>query len=69
MLEAQLKLAYEKGYTDGLKQVRDFGDKDKNTYYALTKLFEHLGIVDQPKIVNAYKSYILDEAKSFNAIS
>jgi hypothetical protein len=65
MLEAQLKLAYENGYADGIKQVRDFGDKDKNTYYALNKLFEHLGIKND-KLVNKYKAYILAEAEAIS---
>ena len=61
---------YRKGYEDGIeagkKEFRSFGDPDKDVYYHLTKLFAHLGVVDQPKIVNAYKSYIMDEAKSLN---
>lgn len=57
---------FEAGVEHGVKQFRSFGDLDKDTYYHLTKLFEHLGVTDQPKLVNKYKSYIIDEAKSFN---
>jgi hypothetical protein len=57
---------YQDGFEEGLKGFRAFGDLDKDTYYHLTKLFAHLGVVDQPKLINKYKGYIMDEAKSFN---
>jgi len=55
---------YQDGIEEGKKQFRSFGDLDKDTFYHLTKLFEHLGVKND-RLVNKYKSYILDEAKSF----
>lgn len=52
------------GYQKGLKEMRTFGDLDKDTYYHLTKLFALHGVIDNPKLVNAYKTYITDEGKS-----
>lgn len=58
---------YQDGYEKGLKEMRTFGDLDKDTFYHLTKLFALHGVIDNPKLVNAYKTYITDEGKSLRA--
>jgi hypothetical protein len=66
-LESARKISesmYQDGYEKGLKEMKTFGDLDKDTFYHLTKLFSLHGVVDNPKLVNAYKTYITDEGKS-----
>lgn len=57
---------YLRGLEDGKKEFRKFDDKSATVYYHLTKVFEYLGIENQPKLVDKYKTYILGEADSIN---
>ena len=57
---------YQDGKEAGLKELREFDDKDKTVYYHLTKIFTYLGVEKQPKLVDKYKTYLLEESKSFN---
>ena len=56
-------LGYEAGIEAGIKQFREFDDKEKTVYYHVTKILSYLG-VENPKIANAYKSYLIDEGKA-----
>jgi len=57
---------YQDGVEEGKKQFRSFEDQNATVYYHITKVFEYLGVEKQPKLVDKYKSYIMEECKSFN---
>ena len=51
---------YRDGVEAGLKEFRDFGDKEKTVFYHVTKILAYLG-VENPKIANAFKGYFMAE--------
>lgn len=58
-------LGYEAGLEAGKKEFRTFDDEEKTVFYHVTKILAYLG-VENTKIANAYKAYLIDEAKSIN---
>ena len=58
---------YKDGVEEGIKTFREFdGDTNATVYYHMTKLFEYLGVTNQNKLVDKYKTYVIEEAKSIN---
>jgi hypothetical protein len=56
-------LGYEAGVEAGKKEFREFDDKEKTVFYHVTKILSYLG-VENPKIANAYKAYLIGEAEA-----
>ena len=54
---------YQDGYEKGLKEFREFDDKEKTVFYHVTKILSYLG-VENPKVANAYKAYLIGEAEA-----
>ena len=53
-------LGYAAGFEAGIKQFREFDDKEKTVFYHVTKILSYLG-VENPKIANAFKGYFMAE--------
>ena len=65
--EAERQIGYDLGYAAGVeagrKEFREFDDKEKTVFYHVTKILAYLG-VENPKVANAYKAYLIGEAEA-----